>query len=137
MPLPPALKTTATLICVAIAAALTGCSSPPPGRVSVSGVVKVKGVPVPDGQIDFDSIDDGIGVGVARIGAGGRFQVFLRPANYRVGIVSVEGGLSPAGFAGVDAATIRVPAKYAKPSSSGIEVKIDAENRRVMLDLKP
>jgi hypothetical protein len=49
----------------------------------------------------------------------------------------VEGGLSPAGFDAVEKSKIRVPAKYAYPSSSGIEVKVDAKNRRIDLDLKP
>lgn len=54
-----------------------------------------------------------------------------------MGVVSVEGGLSPAGFAGVDAAKIRVPPKYAIPARSGIEVRVDAKNRRILLDLEP
>jgi hypothetical protein len=49
----------------------------------------------------------------------------------------VEGGLSPAGFGAVEKSKIRVPAKYAKPSSSGIEVKVDAKNRQINLDLTP
>jgi hypothetical protein len=115
-----------------------GClSSAPPGRVTASGEIRVNGAPIPDGEIVFESIEDGIGGGVARVGAGGRFEIFLRPSTYRVGVVSVEGGLSPAGFAGVDAAKVRVPPKYAIPARSGIEVKIDAKNRRVMLDLEP
>lgn len=115
-----------------------GCwSSAPPGRVTVTGEVRVKGVPVPDGQIDFESVEDGIGGGGARVGAEGRFEIFLRPSTYRVGVVSVEGGLSPAGFAGVDAAKIRVPPKYAIPARSGIEVRVDAKNRRILLDLEP
>jgi len=48
-----------------------------------------------------------------------------------------QGGLSPAGFGAVEKSKIRVPAKYALPSSSGIEVKVDAKNRNVSLDLKP
>lgn len=120
-----------------ISASVACSSSTPPGRVSVSGVVKVQGLPIPDGQIDFDSIDDGVGVGAARIATGGTFKLFLRPATYRVGIVSVEGGVSPAGFDAVEKSKIRVPRRYAIPASSGIEVKIDAQNRHVVLDLKP
>jgi hypothetical protein len=115
-----------------------GCwSSPPPGRVTVFGEVRVKSAPIPDGEITFESTEDGIGGGVTRVDAVGRFQLFLRPSTYRIGVVSVEGGLSPAGFAGVDAAKVRVPQKYASPARSGIEVKIDARNRKVMLDLEP
>jgi hypothetical protein len=105
--------------------------------VTVYGVVKVSGQPVPDGTIAFESDEDGVGGGGAKIGLGGKYQVFLWPSTYRVGIVSVEGGLSPAGFDAVEKSKIRVPAKYALPSSSGIEVKVDAKNRNVSLDLKP
>jgi len=128
----------ATLCIVCLVTALAGCwNAPPPGRVTVYGVVKVNGQPVPDGTIGFESVEDGVGGGGARIGAGGKYQVFLWPSTYRVGIVSVEGGLSPAGFDAVEKSKIRVPAKYALPSSSGIEVKVDAKNRNVSLDLKP
>jgi hypothetical protein len=105
--------------------------------VTVYGVVKVAGQPVPDGSIGFESIEDGIGGAATRIEAGGRFKVFLRPSTYRLGIVSVEGGLSPAGFGAVEKSKIRVPAMYALPSSSGIEVKVDAKNPNISLDLKP
>jgi hypothetical protein len=99
--------------------------------------VKVGGASIPDGQIEFESVEDGIGGGVARIESGGKFKLFLRPSTYRIGIVSVEGGLSPAGFDAVEKSKIRVPASYAKPSSSGIEVKVDATNRNISLDLTP
>jgi hypothetical protein len=121
-----------------VLAACVGCwNSTPPGRVTAYGDVKVGGASIPDGQITFESVEDGIGGGVARIDAGGKFRVFLRPSTYRVGIVSVEGGLSPAGFGAVEKSKIRVPAKYAYPSSSGIEVNVDAKNRNISLDLKP
>ena len=119
-------------------AACVGCwNSAPPGRVTAYGEVKVAGASIPDGEITFESVEDGIGGGVTRIESGGKFKLFLRPSTYRVGIVSVEGGLSPAGFGAVEKSKIRVPAKYAYPSSSGIEVKVDANNRNVSLDLKP
>ena len=119
-------------------AACVGCwNSAPPGRVTAYGEVKVGGASIPDGEITFESVEDGIGGGVTRIESGGKFKLFLRPSTYRVGIVSVEGGLSPAGFGAVEKSKIRVPAKYALPSSSGIEVKVDAKNRNVSLDLKP
>jgi len=119
-------------------AACVGCwNSAPPGRVTAYGEVKVGGASIPDGQIEFDSVEDGIGGGVARIESGGKFKLFLRPSTYRIGVVSVEGGLSPAGFDAVEKSKIRVPAKYAYPSSSGIEVKVDAKNRNVSLDLSP
>jgi hypothetical protein len=119
-------------------AACVGCwNSAPPGRVTAYGEVRVGGTSIPDGQIEFESVEDGIGGGVARIESGGKFQLFLRPSTYRIGIVSVEGGLSPAGFDAVEKSKIRVPAKYALPSSSGIEVKVDAKNRNISLDLTP
>jgi hypothetical protein len=121
-----------------VLAACIGCwNSAPPGRVTAYGEVKVAGASIPDGQIEFESVEDGIGGGVTRIESGGKFQLFLRPSTYRVGIVSVEGGLSPAGFGPVEKSKIRVPARYAYPSSSGIEVKVDANNRNVSLNLKP
>ena len=128
-----------SLLCVnCLVAAVSGCwNAAPPGRVTVYGVVKVAGQPVPDGSIGFESIEDGIGGAATRIEAGGRFKVFLRPSTYRLGIVSVEGGLSPAGFGAVEKSKIRVPAKYALPPSSGIEVKVDAKNPNISLDLKP
>jgi hypothetical protein len=119
-------------------ATCVGCwNSTPPGRVTSYGVVKVGGTSISDGQIEFESVEDGIGGGATRIESGGKFQLFLRPSTYRIGVVSVEGGLSPAGFDAVEKSKIRVPAKYAYPSSSGIEVKVDAKNRRIDLDLKP
>ena len=128
----------ATLCIVFLVAAASGCwNAPPPGRVTVYGVVKVNGQPVPDGTVGFESVEDGVGGGGAKIGAGGKYQVFLWPSTYRIGIVSVEGGLSPAGFGAVEKSKIRVPAKYALPSSSGIEVKVDAKNRQINLDLDP
>ncbi len=119
-------------------ATCVGCwPSAPPGRVTAYGDIKVGGAPIPDGEIAFESVEDGVGGGVTRIESGGTFTLFLRPSTYRIGIVSVEGGLSPAGFGAVEKSKIRVPAKYAYPSSSGIEVKVDAENRRITLDLEP
>jgi hypothetical protein len=134
-----ATPTRSPMLCIAcLVAVLPGCwNAPPPGRVTVYGVVKVNGQPLPDGSIGLDSVEDGIGGGATRIESGGRFQLFLRPSTYRIGVVSVEGGLSPAGFDAVEKSKIRVPAKYAYPSSSGIEVKVDAKNRRINLDLKP
>ena len=123
---------------ICLVAIVPGCwNAAPPGRVTAYGVVKVNGKPVPDGAIGFEAVEDGIGGAAARIEAGGTFKVFLRPSTYRIGIVSVEGGLSPAGFGAVEKSKIRVPAKYAKPSSSGIEVKVDAKNRQINLDLEP
>jgi hypothetical protein len=134
-------RTTRFVRCSAITVTLATCvgcwNSAPPGRVTAYGEVKVGGMSIPDGQIEFESVEDGVGGGVARIESGGKFQLFLRPSTYRIGIVSVEGGLSPAGFDAVEKSKIRVPAKYAYPSSSGIEVKVDAKNRNVSLDLKP
>ena len=128
----------ATLCIVFLVAAASGCwNAPPPGRVTVYGVVKVNGQPVPDGTVGFESVEDGVGGGGAKIVAGGKYQVFLWPSTYRIGIVAVEGGLSPAGFGAVEKSKIRVPAKYALPSSSGIEVKVDAKNRQINLDLDP
>ena len=119
-------------------AACAGCwNSAPPGRVTAYGEVKVGGASIPDGQITFESVEDGIGGGVARIESDGKFKLFLRPSTYRIGIVSVEGGLSPAGFDAVEKSKVRVPAKYALPPSSGIEVKVDAKNRQINLDLTP
>jgi hypothetical protein len=132
---------TRSILFSAATAALATCvgcwNSAPPGRVTAYGEVKVGGASIPDGQIEFESVEDGIGGGVARIESGGKFKLFLRPSTYRIGIVSVEGGLSPAGFDAVEKSKIRVPARYAKPSSSGIEVKVDATNRNISLDLKP
>ena len=127
------------ILCViCLVAIVPGCwNAAPPGRVTAYGVVKVNGKPVPDGAIGFEAVEDGIGGAAARIEAGGTFKVFLRPSTYRIGIVSVEGGLSPAGFGAVEKSKIRVPAKYALPSSSGIEVKVDAKNRQINLDLTP
>jgi len=134
-------RATRSIGLAATAAALATCvgcwNSAPPGRVTAYGEVKVGGASIPDGQIEFDSVEDGIGGGVARIESGGKFKLFLRPSTYRIGIVSVEGGLSPAGFDAVETSKIRVPAKYALPSSSGVEVKVDAKNRRINLDLDP
>lgn len=115
-----------------------GCwSAPPPGRITAYGKVNVNGKPIHDGQITFESVEDGIGSSVTRIGAGGRFQLFLYPSTYRIGIISVEGGVSPAGLGAVEKSKIRVPVKYAIPGRSGIERKIDAKNRTVALDLEP
>ena len=126
------------LCVICLVAIVPGCwNAAPPGRVTAYGVVKVNGMPVPDGAIGFEAVEDGIGGAAARIEAGGKFKVFLRPATYRLGIVSVEGGLSPAGFVAVEKSKIRVPAKYALPSSSGVEVKVDAKNRQINLDLDP
>jgi hypothetical protein len=128
----------ALLCIVCLIATVPGCwDAAPPGRVTVYGMVKVAGQPVPDGSIGFEAVEDGIGGAATKIEAGGKFKVFLRPSTYRLGIVSVEGGLSPAGFGAVEKSKIRVPAKYALPSSSGIEVKVDGKNRNISLDLKP
>lgn len=119
-----------------VAVVAPGCwNSPPPGRVTVTGLVSVEGRPLSDGEISFAPMTDGIGGGVAPIESGGMFSLFLRPGTYRVGIVSVEGGVSPAGLAGVDPTKLRVPARYAKPESSSLEYVIDSSNRRVTIDL--
>lgn len=115
---------------------VTGCwKSAPPGRVTAHGVISVEGKPLPDGEVSFDPVDDGLGGGVARIESGGQFSLFLRPGTYRVGVVSVEGGVGPGGVSAANLATLRVPVKYAKPEASGLEYTIDASNRRLAIDL--
>lgn len=134
----PAGQRSGTLFLICLITIASGCwNAPPPGRVAVYGVVKVNGQPVPEGSIGFESIEDGVGMGATRIESGGAFKLFLRPSTYRLGIVSVEGGVSPAGLGAVEKSKLRVPAKYAYPSSSGIEVKVDAKNRNIKLDLQP
>jgi hypothetical protein len=113
-----------------------GCwNSVPPGRVTAHGVISVEGKPLPDGEISFEPVEDGIGGGVTRIESGGQFSLFLRPGTYRVGIVSVEGGVGPGGVSAADPAKLRVSASYAKPEASGLEYTIDASNRRLTIDL--
>ena len=133
-----ATRSTGLAAATVVLTACIGCwNSAPSGRVTAYGDVKVGGASIPDGQITFESVEDGVGGGVTHIESGGKFKLFLRPSTYRIGIVSVEGGLSPAGFGAVEKSKIRVPAKYAYPSSSGIEVKVDAKNRNISLELKP
>jgi hypothetical protein len=115
---------------------VTGCwESAPPGRVTAHGVISVAGKPLPDGEISLEPVEDGVGGGIARIESGGRFSLFLRPGTYRVGIISVEGGVGPGGVSAADPAKLRVPLRYAKPETSELEYTIDASNRRLTIDL--
>ncbi len=117
-------------------ASLSGCwSSAPPGRVTTSGQVTVAGSPLPDGQITFESVEDGLDCGASRIDHKERFSMFLKPGVYRVGIESVEGGVSPAGLGAVEPAKLRVAKRYADPRASGLEYTIDASNRRLTIDI--
>jgi hypothetical protein len=117
-------------------ASLSGCwGGAPPGRVTTSGRVTVDGSPLPDGQITFNSVEDGLDCGVSRIDHSGRFSMFLKPGVYRVGIESVEGGVSPAGLDAVEPAKLRVAKRYADPRASGLEYTIDASNRRLTIDI--
>jgi pectin methylesterase-like acyl-CoA thioesterase len=117
-------------------ASLSGCwSSAPPGRVTTSGRVTVAGSPLPDGQITFESVEDGLDRGVSRIDHGGRFSIFLKPGVYRVGIESVEGGVSPAGLDAVEPSKLRVAKRYANPHASGLEYTIDASNLRLSIEI--
>jgi pectin methylesterase-like acyl-CoA thioesterase len=117
-------------------ASLSGCwNSAPPGRVTTSGRVTVAGSPLPDGQITFESVEDGLDRGVSRIDHGGRFSIFLKPGVYRVAIESVEGGVSPAGLDAVELAKLRVAKRYADPRASGLEYTIDASSRRLTIDI--
>ncbi len=124
------------LVFVFLVVSLGGCGrKAPPGRVTTTGTVSVAGAPLPEGEICFEAVDDGLGGGSTRIQPGGSFSLFLRPGTYRVGIVSVEGGVSPGGVGAADPAKIRVPVSYAKPESSGLEYRIDASNHRLAIDI--
>lgn len=115
---------------------VTGCwKSAPPGRVTAHGVISVAGKPLPDGEISLEPVEDGVGGGIARIESGGRFSLFLRPGTYRVGIISVEGGVGPGGVSAADPAKLRVPLRYAKPETSELEYTINASNRRVLIEI--
>ena len=97
--------------------------------------VMVDGSPLPDGQITFESVEDGLDCGASRIDHKERFSMFLKPGVYRVGIESVEGGVSPAGLGAVEPAKLRVAKRYADPRASGLEYTIDASNRRLTIDI--
>lgn len=93
------------------------------------------GKPLPDGEISFEPVEDGIGGGVARIESGGQFSLFLRPGTCRVGIISVQDDVGPGGVSAADPEKLRVAATDAKLATSELEYRIDASKRRLTIEI--
>jgi len=102
-----------------------------PNRTMVSGLVTFDGTPLKAGTISFDSTESGIGTAIS-IREEGRYstnRVPLGPNIVTIETESLQFG-SPHLY-------VRIPAKYADPSQSGLKVDIKpGANENVNFDLK-
>jgi len=118
----------------------TGCSS---GLATVSGSVKIDGVPLKTGTISFKSTTDGA-LGQGTIDAKGEYTVMtgansgLKPGSYQVTVVATQlDPPDPARPSFVPQPVLLVPAKYGDPSTSGLTAEIKpGKNVDVNFDLK-
>lgn len=107
--------------------AVAGCGTRGPvGTVSVTGMILAEGKPAfANGSVGFTAVQQGMGGGVARIGAGGRFQMHLRPGEYRVMMIDADAGNPALG-------KLQPP-----PPQKDIVVTVDAKHRHFDIDMTP
>jgi hypothetical protein len=115
-----------------------GCGTKgPPGTLWVSGSVTLEGTSLRTGVVHFvpKDISTGDTGGALRI-QGGRFGLFLKPGHYRLAVISRDG------VEEIDAKTgslipppSLIPIKYETVSTSGLDAMIDAEHRRIDIQL--
>jgi hypothetical protein len=127
-------------LCLAAALALTGCMG---GKGNVTGEVKYNGTPLPSGQITFIG-QSGEKVVVPGEIKDGKYSL----ANVPAGPVAItvhtvpptrpgrrpDGTTPPAAPAG---AFVKIPSKYAKPSTSGLTFEVKRGENTKNIDLAP
>lgn len=120
--------------------AMSGCSEPEDPTIPVYGMVKVNGVPVKQGDIEFNGKENG-GLRRGAMIADGEYRTApmqgLLPGNYIVRIFSVPVQPNAAGKAdalpgdeelGPAASRDQIPPKYNMRSTLSIEVTKEGEN---------
>jgi hypothetical protein len=162
----PASKTRAILarcgvgIALVFCLVLTGCSKAPPTG-EVSGMVKFKGEPIPEGQIHFmaedgraasaDIKDGEYHLANAPVGPCGLEILVKQPVGFsnlppqvRKGAVGMmkmakEQGMAPPEVMPKEASTrrIRLPERYSSAQTSGLKYTVVSGEQTHNLDLKP
>lgn len=132
--MPRLVWSTALVAAFLITVSLVGCGPQPqvdPNRTTVSGTVTFNGAPLQAGTISFDSTESGLS-SAASIGEGGRYgtnRVPIGPNIVTIDTESLRYG-SPHLY-------VKIPGKYADPSSSGFTIDVKAGlNENVDFDLK-
>jgi hypothetical protein len=122
------------LAAAAILQVIVGCGAKPhvdPNRARVSGTVTFEGQPLKAGSISFDSTESGMGTMVS-IKEGGTYSTDRVPLGANVVTIETESLQF-----GSPHLYMKIPAKYADPSKSGLEVNVKAgENENVNFELK-
>ncbi|RIK70219.1 MAG: hypothetical protein DCC67_20860 [Planctomycetota bacterium] len=123
------------LIILAALVATTGCGPSQPedaSRATVSGIVTLKGQPLPAGTITFETSDPPKATSVS-ITEGGRYSTDRVP----IGACKVSVSTSSIQF-GNPSAYVAIPEKYGDTATSGLTVDVKAgENENVNFELKP
>ena len=110
-----------------------GCDRNPSGRLALGGDVRLDGVPLDNGSVQFMSMEPGVASTGAAITAG-RFDIpadkGLPAGKYRVSISSPDEKAPPVPVPGTtfSAAPERIPREYNVDSQQTIEITADGEN---------
>lgn len=114
----------------------TGCGKPlPEGMVRVSGTITYDRSPLPEGTINF-ARTDGPGSATGRIEPDGRFTVITVPGDYKVAVVSKEGGDRVDEKGSVIVAKRRIPERYESILTSGLEATVTPRGDRLSINLE-
>jgi hypothetical protein len=123
------------LFAAALAAGMfSGCGADPPvdkDRSSISGVVTFSGKPLKAGTITFDSTEKSITSSIS-IGQDGRYRTNRVPLGPNIVTIETEGLQY-----GSPHLYVRIPARYADASKSGLKADVKAGENEVNFDLKP
>src|SRR6476659_1636999 len=122
------------LVLVSLVIALTGCDSGRPKTIPISGLVLIDGQPPGEtGKLFFTSTK--AADGYAMRPASGSFNA---EGNYRVMSWAPDDGLVPGHYTVSilpnDPSKTRVPAKYRQSNSSGLELDVPVDKRKIQFN---
>jgi hypothetical protein len=118
--------------------AVVGCGPRGPvGTIWVSGTVLHDGKPLSEGAVHFLAKDrKAMASGSTRL-KDGKFGLYIQPGDYSLAVVSEEGGEQMDMKTGlVIPAKSRIPRRYTTVTESGLEAKVDAQNRTLSIVLE-
>jgi hypothetical protein len=103
----------------------------------VSGTVLHDGKPLSEGAVHFLAKDrKAMASGSTRL-KDGKFGLYIQPGDYALAVVSEEGGEQMDMKTGlVIPAKSRIPRRYTMVTESGLEAKVDAQNRTLSIVLE-
>ena len=107
---------------------------PPPGAILVSGAVTYADAPLGRGTVQFAAAA-GTDSGTAKVGAEGRFSVWLQPGEYRVAVIAYDGIERVDAIGAPLPQKSLIPERYFTTEKSGLRATVDKDHRTVSFDL--